>query len=654
MENQFERFGEQSQEAESTSNLNLLKAFLAGDSVRTKGATVSDREPLKQQQKNPQGPDNESDTVIATRPAALIRVAELQERRTEIEANLPPDKREALQRHRMTLSTSDDPGKRQEYRNLIDRVDPALAKLNRELERTLDLSFRLPLDTRPQQNALANVRTISTTDCHQPQKLERSSETLFDHTQRDRRISELQDGWYAPYSGLHKFSKSHGINLDLKKEGDELVPKFSIFSLETMSRWDLPLDTTRDLESQINALIETKLDQMEKQYNVHFSRAGEEVTKPFHTHADGSKTFVEGAHILTARQPSLDEIHGIENALQVSKPTLDGPTLQVCFLSEYIRPGGAKDAEYFTEMNGKPAIAFYSANSVVTHPRRLALHELAHHSQYKSGLLNEAHNLNETELSSDLGWKKSRGTDRDWLLEGIGTDFYKFGGDDTWILCNSEGQATDEQGQPVEHQDEVILSSKRVRERAMFVPPTEYFNNAVEEHAEALTCFRRSVAEREELYRSSPRLYNVAKELDQREIDQYARRHFGNDGAIRLPDGRIERKSAETELAVASFERTLRNHPGLNFREDRQLYSKYFKLTNDDRPASPKDGPQYERLSKQLEGLSKRYEEQIAELRKTSNADTFKGQLLHNYEMDLRSYKDMAAKVAERWNRLGK
>jgi hypothetical protein len=134
-----------------------------------------------------------------------------------------------------------------------------------------------------------------------------------------------------------------------------------------------------------------------------------------------------------------------------------------------------------------------------------------------------------------------------------------------WIRCDKDGQMLDAAGNPVTGKAAAEqLSNADMKNAARVKPPTDYFDDASEAAAEAITRFRFDETKRKDLLHQSPEYYQMAKAEDQRELNKHYGTHrtwvngeaTDTPNVIRLPNGEIVKNTPSAQAAVDNFEKT--------------------------------------------------------------------------------------------------
>ncbi len=510
-------------------------------------------------------------------PSALERVAALQLERSEIEKNLPPETQKQLDDRRIAMSSATTADERAKIKQQINAIDPAFARISADISANLALAQIEPLDAQPTASAPrrpAPIMRMSTIMCHQPpSQQERSFDpwalNSFFRKERISAIEHQSDNWYSPFTEEFRVAKEDMLQVDCSRRNGELTARLYI-PIRGDQKQYLPIERDKPIAGQVDQFVEQKLKELEKRFNVSFSRANQPVMKPFYN--DGSGKYLEGSTELLGRQPTLNELAGVEAALELSRCTLDGPRLKVNFLSKPTVDGEAHAGEYWQDIKGSPTIMIFSQEipaglkltddmhrSWQSFMKETLLHEIAHHNQRKYSFETN------TDLIQSLGWTKSQGKENCWLMRGKQPEeFYKFEPKPrTWSACNNKGETAGPS-----------FTSAEMREKALVKPATDYFDTPTEMYAEALAHFRAGGFRRAVLTKNA-QLYETIKRYDQIDIDDHQKRdHNGRDGGVlRLPNGRVVASTAENQQTVKDFETLFATTPELPERASEAIQS---------------------------------------------------------------------------------
>lgn len=372
--------------------------------------------------------------------------------------------------------------------------------------------------------------------------------------------------------------RAHGILMT--RDGDKLVPKLKVNGQEvTLGQ---PFENTKEglaaADAHLKNLEEQKKADLTKRYGVQFSIEGEDVEKQV-LKLNPDQTFERG-EMVKARAPSLSELYGVEATLANAQPSHtanDGTAVKFYFLKDkYVKRDDDSTKANFvkTDKDGKPAVYVWpratdgmpltekdlkvQPDSIVEEysVQSLLTHELGHNTIYRLGWETEKTLV---EACKQLGWAPY--DDRDsketiWLIQGKKNDFYKLFDGETWIATNAQGKPVDKDGKVVASEDDAHkLPAEEVRQLALYPPPTDYFDNAVEVAAEALMMLRSSQVRRNLLLSRSPVIYEYIKGKDQEDMDlTHGKTGSGESKMIRIPDGTVVANTAEHRKTIKDFE----------------------------------------------------------------------------------------------------
>lgn len=298
-------------------------------------------------------------------------------------------------------------------------------------------------------------------------------------------------------------------------------------------------------EKQLKQAQEEKLKQLENTYNVRFARDGETVESSHDQPKDVPVT-----------TPTLGELSAMSEALLRSAPdtqNVDGTPLKIII--------GDKDVDLNLLGEHRENEIIMSYKDDLSYLKEVTIHELAHVGQDK---LYEKEG--EDEYAEDLGWVKAGD---DWLLRGAGDSYWKntsqADGERIWIRTDSEGNPADGNGVRVEnpadpesgdYNDNVQqIPTEILREIAVVKPYSTYFENPTEMGAALITPFRDGRELRAQLYEVSPESYQIAKKLDQQQIDNaFGVDQNGQSKMIRNPDGVLVENTQANQQDIEDYE----------------------------------------------------------------------------------------------------
>lgn len=377
--------------------------------------------------------------------------------------------------------------------------------------------------------------------------------------------------------------RAHGILM--AREGDKLVAKLKVNGQEVTL--GPPVENTREGLAQADAhlkqLEEQKKVELTKRYGVQFSTEGEDVEKQV-LKLNPDQSFDRG-EMIKARNPSLSELYGIETTLTNAQPShtaADGTAVKFYFLKDkYVKRDDDSTKANFvkTDKDGRPAVYIWpratdamplTEKDLKVQPdslveeysvQSLLTHELGHNTIYRLGWETEKTLI---EACKQLGWAPYDDQDSKetiWLIQGKKNDFYKLLEGETWIATNSQGKPVDKNGKVVQSEDDALkLEAEEVRKLALYPPPTDYFDNAVEVAAEALMMLRSSQVRRQLLLARSPVIYEYIKGKDQEDIDlAQGKTASGDSKMIRIPDGTVVANTPENRKSIKDFEDSIKS-----------------------------------------------------------------------------------------------
>lgn len=509
----------------------------------------------------------------------LAELSTLSTQRSAAESKLSPDQKRQLDELRIDMSQAATMAEKDQIRHKIDAVDPNLGAINTRMRqimaRTIGDEFE-PATAATRAPILMPMR-MSTVHCHQQPdtlpKLPDPRTVEINHRQAEFDLwKSINNSWYAPYEQTCVEARRRGLTVEFARTGDKITPRF--FTGNPDDKQYLPIDAKRDLAIQVDKLVEDRLKELEGKYNVSFFRVNEPVVKS--TYNDGSGRFLRGNVELRGRQPSLQELAGIESALSASQCSLTGEKVKIGFLSERTSGSFRPAGEYWSEMKGVPTILMFADSTLekrqrysnddrtlYANAREVMLHEIAHHNQHRWNLYGDH------ALLGDMGWVRAENRTQDWMLRGKNGEFYKVipaetGTSRQWMLVDKKGEAVDGAGKPLAAGKEIKIPQDNLREKLLVKPTSSYFDNPGEMHAEAMMSFRSGGARRAAMLVDNLHLYEVIKRFDQMEIDDSYRRKFPDKKGIRMPDGTIAERTPENAKAVAEFETVMGEKPDIS------------------------------------------------------------------------------------------
>lgn len=319
-------------------------------------------------------------------------------------------------------------------------------------------------------------------------------------------------------------------------------------------------------EARLNELVQQKEMQLQQEFNVTFGRQNEPTTQ------EGFGRLSHCIQPLKCRQPRLDELYGLEAALNHSKPSyfLDGQHMHqgIKFLFMKQTRNGAALAEWGFDKDKRPGIFVEPLTQSHPYPTEqgapsqikgrtieaIIAHELSHNSMYRMGW--DPYKSQKWPFAKRIGWRtfwNSRLQEYSWVFCSTEGDdvFYRRTQSGYWVRCDLSGRKLQANGLPARGWTNAkIISSDVMRKLAVVTPGTDYFVNPLEMFAEGLMMFRLSAASRNQLCQRSPALYSAVSEFDQLEIDKT----YGEGLYIRNPQGELVRSKPETKAELVAAE----------------------------------------------------------------------------------------------------
>lgn len=299
-------------------------------------------------------------------------------------------------------------------------------------------------------------------------------------------------------------------------------------------------------KEQLHDAQEAMIKDLEKTYNINIARTGETVKTE------------DGKDDVPVNTPTLGELQALKEALVRSAPdtqTTNGKPLRVVILD----PGqslGKGIGGYAIE--GQIALTSQPKDNL-SYLKEVGIHELAHVGQF------ERYAQEGTgKYAAELGWVKAG--DNYALKAKDGTLWVHDDRNDTWMRVDKDGNPSDENGKRVDNpwdpsdhgEDSPRVQRKtanEMREAAVVKPYSTYFTNPNEMGAAMITPFRDGRELREKLYHESLETYELAKKLDQDQINaECGTQPDGQPKMIRSPDGILVENTAENRLEIQQFE----------------------------------------------------------------------------------------------------
>ncbi|MBX9879112.1 MAG: hypothetical protein K2Y22_11695 [Candidatus Obscuribacterales bacterium] len=261
-----------------------------------------------------------------------------------------------------------------------------------------------------------------------------------------------------------------------------------------------------------------------------------------------------------ARTPTERELQALEYALSHSTPSQllkknCGEGIKFYFLAEPRCLGSA--ANWGFDKDNRPAIFVepYETVSLIGLERSL-MHELGHHMQFKLGW--KPYRAENWSIAKKLGYSSfynPKTNECGWLLKSkeSALHLYKFN-DSTrlWVRCDRQGRPMTTDGRIVLRQlDAQRITSSEMAAKATITPASLYFVSPMEMLSEAIVFYRFNSASRKTLGMLRPSLYEIVKELDQKEIDDT----YGKGLYVRNINGVIALAEPKVLDEIASLEK---------------------------------------------------------------------------------------------------
>jgi hypothetical protein len=317
----------------------------------------------------------------------------------------------------------------------------------------------------------------------------------------------------------------------------------------------------------LSALVDQKISQLSQgPHRATFSQNNEFVDK--------QSEFVKGIPVetkqaLTARKPKLNELYGIEAALNSSVPSNVAPGskfgVKFYFLQDQLYKGNKDAAAYYVYKDKDGRAAVYIAPGALDKLwpteadvpawavkqrtakdgvyydtiESLMMHELAHNHQSRMGW-DDSDKKKVSEMAPLTGFFMFREADGRTVyfikvkVTSTSTDgqsseaieFYRLeGGLDhsagkRWLRVNQDGQWLTENGIAAPTAEAAkVLSNSQVKAAAVVTPASDYFDSPAEVEAEAMKLYRLGGASRRMLLIKAPVLYRLVEAEDQNEIN---------------------------------------------------------------------------------------------------------------------------------------
>jgi hypothetical protein len=335
-------------------------------------------------------------------------------------------------------------------------------------------------------------------------------------------------------------------------------------------------------------------ERIEKSYPIKLLADGDSVTEQ----RDAANDYKPNGHVLYAREGTKDELLALEQALAKSRTSLPSkyqPKMRIAFLKEqlYVNRSSPSLAHHFSSLDGAPLVTIEVEGRKSAAVEETFVHEFSHQSQDKLWSLGGV----PKEIQDKLGWEKGYTTTaaNTWNLslrlkmkDGSGlcnAEQYSIKQSQwRWVQCPSAADIVEIAKDPNGKAARLFIKDGKVnadldksvdysfaRKNALVPPPSDYFINPTEEHAEALTNFRLSQTTRLQLLKTSPTLYEVAKSDDQRDIDMIYPRIHGEPQYVRMPNGLLTKNDQSAQDTVKQFEASANATTRSGTRGDKKL-----------------------------------------------------------------------------------
>ena len=395
-----------------------------------------------------------------------------------------------------------------------------------------------------------------------------TAETQIEHS--TNLLEEQQNKLKDKFGVEIKPNASGQLEYSYRADGKEHLVHSSESTVEGVNRAEAALERIRN----------GKIAKLYQDHKVEIAAPGEFFSKTYAFNKDCKFEVTGKAH---AEAPPIPFLHGLDEAMKRSHPSqLDifGTGLKVYVLDRNIMPppyGNKPALGVYEEADKDGRIAFAvtpegarlpPTENDVENPgdrniKGVAIHETGHngqHNTWRDGRLPK-------DLIQRLGWKLIGHEKYPIpLLEGKSGRLYFHFDDDfdcktpkSWIAFNEDMQALDENDNPVGFKYAKKYTNDEVSADAVVKPPSYYFPNPSEMLIEGLTTYRTSTKERARLLKESPVLYEEVQAYDQAELKRvYGIDNGGMSKVVRLPEGFVVERNADSERLIAQFEKALR------------------------------------------------------------------------------------------------
>ena len=371
--------------------------------------------------------------------------------------------------------------------------------------------------------------------------------------------------------------------IGVTRSGDKFEYKMSYNGKDKLlATTDASTDGLKEAEKKIAELVAEKEKELERTFNVSFSKAGDDVVKQWVEKADCSW---ERGDMVKARSPNLIELYGIQATLYRCQPSdtgANGQGVKFHFLeSNYYKEQPVLAYFVQADKDGRTSVYFEPGSNKrkpateadsdrfnrdhLFSVEALTTHELSHNHQAKTGW----HTAEKENLARSIGWipfHDAKSGSSEYMLRGKNGEFYRYGKDhckdsNVWVQADKDGNPLNDKGEKSgSFKDAKQFKKTEIAERAQVKPLTYYFPNPTEMFAEGLMLYRLGGKIEEGLLRDSPQLYKAAKERDQVEIDQrWGKNEQGESKYIRGVDGLIKDNTAEERRKVEGMEEQIKN-----------------------------------------------------------------------------------------------
>ena len=512
-------------------------------------------------------------------------------------SKLAPAALQSIEEKRYQIARSSDPKEVSSLRTQIDQIDPDLAAINQRIANELRagptsnpraiLEFQARNERwydpygdlyRPAQahgaelNITLNsyflgrglvVRSklpdggIVTTRFEEVTSIYETRENLvalFDGASRFTRQASRLDS-----QTLSKYGLTAARAWD-PKSGGHLVLKFDSGGSRDE---EIPIDFERPLAPQLKTLLEQRLLTIERQYNVQISRESEEVSqdiaKAIVRNIEEKRQSPDQEQRPLTRAANFPELAIMEKSLArsyTSLPEHGKLPLKIILLNE--QKGSKTEGHYFSHLPQPTITSEYADYVTLGQKEEVFIHELSHRAQHK--LWGSTQAVPDATLAQ-MGWDGGilgaswSGDNRIKLKDGSGFCSSGTTPKIRWTRCRSISDfLAGDFGLSQLGAEEIAIKSETIRAQALVHPSSDYFDNPIEEHAEALMNLRLGGSQRASLLKDSPALYAIAKADDQKDIDMTYPRVNGEPPYIRVPSGEIVKNDAAAQALVKEFE----------------------------------------------------------------------------------------------------